>query len=107
MPQDNSANEKTKTREKNTKTQASGRKAAAPRPRGRERAGGSRPSEADIAAESASIYPDTFATPPSADEIAAEAYAIYRSRGGEHGRDQDDWLEAERRLADRGRKSRT
>ncbi len=59
------------------------------------------PSPADVAAEASAIYPDTFDTPPSADEIAAEAYAIYLARGGEHGRDRDDWLEAERRLSER------
>jgi hypothetical protein len=59
------------------------------------------PSAAAIAAEAAAIYPDTFDTPPTAEEIAAEAYAIYEARGGEHGRDQDDWLEAERRLQER------
>lgn len=30
------------------------------------------------------------------DLIARLAYAIYQERGGEHGRDLDDWLEAER-----------
>lgn len=35
---------------------------------------------------------------PTAEEIAVEAYAIYQGRGEEHGRDLDDWLEAERRL---------
>ena len=75
-----------------------------PRPARRERRGTSnKPSTAEIAAEAASIYPDTFETPPSADEIAAEAYAIYQARGGEHGRHEDDWLEAERRLRERRR----
>lgn len=64
-----------------------------------------KPSPAEVAAEAASIYPDTFDTPPSADEIAAEAYAIYQERGGEHGRHDDDWLEAERRVAERRRKT--
>jgi Protein of unknown function (DUF2934) len=59
------------------------------------------PTPKDIAAESAAIYPDTFATPPSPEEIAAEAYNIYMARGGGHGRDMDDWLEAERRLSAR------
>jgi hypothetical protein len=54
-----------------------------------------------IAAEAAAIYPDTFDTAPTPEEIAAEAYAIYQARGGDHGRDQDDWLEAERRVLDR------
>jgi hypothetical protein len=70
--------------------------------RGR-RQSSSKPSSADIAAESASIYPDTFDTPPSPDEIAAEAYAIYQARGGDHGRHEDDWFEAERRVAERRR----
>jgi Protein of unknown function (DUF2934) len=55
----------------------------------------------DIAQESAAIYPDTFDTPPSADEIAAEAYSIYCQRGQGEGRDLEDWLEAERRVARR------
>lgn len=61
------------------------------------------PSEAAIVAEAAAIYPDTFDTAPTPDEIAAEAYAIYLSRGSGHGQDQDDWYEAERRLQDRRR----
>lgn len=64
------------------------------------------PTSRDIAAESAQIYPDTFDTPPSPDEIAAEAYHIYCERGCLNGRDMDDWLEAERRLTSR-RTSRT
>jgi hypothetical protein len=75
-----------------------------PRSTRRERRGSStKPTSAQIAAESASIYPDTFDTPPSPEEIAAEAYAIYQARGGEHGRHEDDWLEAERRLSERRR----
>jgi hypothetical protein len=73
-------------------------------PRRERGAGTSQPTSAEIAAESASIYPDTFDTPPSADEIAAEAYAIYQSRGGEHGRHEDDWFEAERRVTERRRR---
>ena len=55
----------------------------------------------DIARESAAIYPDTFDTPPSPDEIATEAYCIYCERGQEQGHDIDDWIEAERRLSSR------
>lgn len=55
----------------------------------------------DIAEESAAIYPDTFDTPPSPEEIAAEAYCIYCERGHEAGRDLEHWLEAERRLSER------
>jgi hypothetical protein len=79
-------------------------KGDAPRANRRERrTSNTKPTSAEIAAESASIYPDTFDTPPSADEIAAEAYAIYQSRGGDHGRHEDDWFEAERRLNERRR----
>ena len=35
---------------------------------------------------------------PSYDEIAEEAYQRYLRRGGQHGQDFDDWLEAERAL---------
>lgn len=35
---------------------------------------------------------------PSQDEIAEAAYRRYLSRGGQDGRDFDDWLEAEREL---------
>jgi hypothetical protein len=38
---------------------------------------------------------------PSAEEIAEAAYRRYLERGGEHGRDFDDWLEAERSLRSR------
>lgn len=32
------------------------------------------------------------------DAVARRAYEIYQSRGGNHGADLDDWLEAERQL---------
>lgn len=35
---------------------------------------------------------------PSHDEIAGRAYEIFESRGGEHGHDRDDWLQAEYEL---------
>jgi hypothetical protein len=35
---------------------------------------------------------------PSLVEIRKRAYEIYLERGGIHGRDQDDWLQAEREL---------
>jgi len=35
---------------------------------------------------------------PPDDQIAARAYEIYLARGGDHGRDQDDWFQAEREL---------
>ena len=38
---------------------------------------------------------------PGYDEIAQEAYRRYLQRGGDHGHDFDDWLEAERELRSR------
>ncbi|HZP33498.1 MAG TPA: DUF2934 domain-containing protein [Candidatus Acidoferrales bacterium] len=35
---------------------------------------------------------------PSHEHIAIRAYEIYVKRGAEHGRDLDDWLQAEREL---------
>ncbi len=35
---------------------------------------------------------------PSRDDVARRAYEIFRSRGGVHGRDLEDWLEAEHEL---------
>jgi hypothetical protein len=55
------------------------------------------------AAEPTEIAPVSFDRPLSHDEIAHEAYAIFLERGGGHGRDHEDWLEAERRLRDRSR----
>jgi hypothetical protein len=50
--------------------------------------GGSRASESDS---------------PTHEEIALGAYEIYISRGAAEGRDVEDWLEAEQRLAARSR----
>jgi hypothetical protein len=38
---------------------------------------------------------------PTAEEIAEAAYQRYLSRGGQHGSDFDDWIEAERELVSR------
>jgi hypothetical protein len=35
---------------------------------------------------------------PTADDISREAYLLHLARGGAHGSDLEDWLEAERRL---------
>jgi hypothetical protein len=32
------------------------------------------------------------------DEVARRAYDLYQARGGEHGRDLDDWTQAEREV---------
>jgi len=38
------------------------------------------------------------------DRIAVRAFEIYEARGGEHGRDLDDWLRAEEEIDDEIRK---
>jgi hypothetical protein len=43
----------------------------------------------------------TAINPPSHDEIAEAAYHRYRQRGGGHGMDFEDWLEAEQALRSR------
>jgi hypothetical protein len=54
----------------------------------------------DSAADmSSAVSPMSNATSaPSYEEIAEAAYQRYLSRGGGHGRDFEDWLEAERDL---------
>jgi hypothetical protein len=37
------------------------------------------------------------------DSIARRAYDRFQRRGGEHGRDQEDWFEAERELNQEGK----
>ncbi len=44
---------------------------------------------------------ETVEATPTDDEIARRAYQIYEARGGAHGRDVDDWLQAERELRQR------
>jgi hypothetical protein len=41
---------------------------------------------------------DLLSDRPTYAQIAQEAYAIHLANGAPHGRDLDDWLEAERRL---------
>ena len=36
----------------------------------------------------------------STEEIARRAHELYLKRGGEHGKDVEDWLRAERELSD-------
>jgi Protein of unknown function (DUF2934) len=37
---------------------------------------------------------------PPGEEIARHAYELYIQRGGEHGKDVDDWLKAKKELSD-------
>ena len=47
---------------------------------------------------------EPFKQAPTHDEIAARAFMIFLARGGDHGHDVDDWLQAEAELrAERSR----
>jgi DUF2934 family protein len=37
---------------------------------------------------------------PSREEIARQAHELYVQRGGEHGKDVEDWVRAEKELRD-------
>lgn len=37
---------------------------------------------------------------PSGEEIARRAHELYLERGGEHGKDVEDWVRAEKELSD-------
>jgi hypothetical protein len=39
------------------------------------------------------------------DEVARRAYEIFLSRGSDHGRDFEDWLQAEREVSERRRET--
>lgn len=59
------------------------------------------PEAIDIAADmgaTAATSATTDSRKPSHDEIAELAYRRYLDRGGQHGSDFEDWLEAERAL---------
>jgi len=42
--------------------------------------------------------PQTVSGVPTREEIELRAYQIYNERGSAHGRDVEDWLQAEREL---------
>jgi hypothetical protein len=58
-----------------------------------------------VEAEPAASQPESPQSRPevssngAAERIAARAYELYLARGGAHGHDWDDWLAAERELA--------
>jgi hypothetical protein len=37
--------------------------------------------------------------------IARRAFELYEQRGGQHGHDWDDWLQAEREIVEQGKKA--
>jgi hypothetical protein len=41
---------------------------------------------------------ESLAIEPTHEDIARRAYQLYEERGGEHGRDREDWFQAEREL---------
>ena len=45
--------------------------------------------------------PQTVSGEPAREEIELRAYQIYVERGGGHGQDVDDWLQAERELVEK------
>jgi hypothetical protein len=45
--------------------------------------------------------PQTAPGAPTREEIELSAYQIYVERGGAHGQDVDDWLQAERELVEK------
>jgi hypothetical protein len=70
------------------------RPAAAPPPE--VSAGDGSPAHEPLVAADDTNAPAQYA--PTYDEIAEAAYHRYLERGGDHGQDFDDWLEAERAL---------
>jgi hypothetical protein len=46
------------------------------------------------------VSPDMSNDGPSYEEIARAAYALYEARGGEEGRADEDWFNAEQQLRD-------
>jgi len=82
---------------------AKGSAAAAPAVAGDVAAGVTTSSQRAEASDTASVAAGDASralatSDPSYDDIARAAYERYLSRGGNHGRDFDDWLEAEREL---------
>jgi hypothetical protein len=58
-----------------------------------------------IEASSATRQPSTVEGHPTREEIEVRAYEIYIERGATHGDDTADWLQAERELSEKYRKS--
>ncbi len=50
---------------------------------------------------SSKSQPQTASGAPAREEIELRAYQIYVERGGAHGQDVEDWLQAERELVEK------
>jgi len=69
------------------------------RPRRTRAAGAARvPPQAPQDASTASTRTDAMGSSPSEEDIRMRAYQRFLDRGGAHGMDFEDWLEAEREL---------
>ncbi len=71
--------------------------ATSPQP-SRTRTGAASKSPAPTAKESTKTITNKRASRPTYEEVARRAFEIYEARGGEHGRDQEDWDAAEAEL---------
>ena len=71
-----------------------------PESQGRARKGGRLPAAARVVrAQAPSLpTPEREIGEQRLERIAARAYEIYETRGGEHGQDLDDWLRAEQEI---------
>lgn len=79
-----------------TKIQAAPAETAPAKPRPRARA--KKSTDDNVVAEAADTTSLSMASEPSDDDIRVRAYHRYLERGGGHGMDFEDWLEAKREL---------
>jgi len=88
---------KTTTRSKTAEPKAEAQEAPAPKPRARAKAA---PKGKDKVVAKAAPVPKAVSAPdePSDEEIRLRAYHRYLERGGGHGMDFEDWLDAKREL---------
>jgi hypothetical protein len=72
--------------------------AAAPAVTPRRRAKAPTPDDTSVANDNAEATSSSVAFEPSEDDVKLRAYHRYLERGGGHGMDFEDWLEAKRDL---------
>lgn len=61
------------------------------------------PSKASTSKSNSEAQVEQITRTPNVEEIRSRAYEIHVGRGGIHGLDTDDWLQAERELSGRNR----
>ena len=59
------------------------------------------PGKASTSESNSDVHAKQVRRTPTAEDIQLRAYEIYVERGGIHGLDTDDWLQAERELSAR------